>query len=205
VTQPAISREIRTLEEQLGVPLFRRVNRALQLTQAGAELYRAVDEALALIDGATERLAGSSGALAITTTTALASLWLVPKLPGFARAHPDIDVRIAASNDMVDLRSEHLDIAIRFVLPGGDVPNGERLVDYKQFPVISPQLARSRARPLRSIADLSQHVLLDFETILYGRPWYDWERWLHAMRIRAFRPAGTMRFSHYDQVIRGQP
>src|SRR5512145_3004004 len=73
VTQPAISREIKVLEEQLGQPLFRRVNRTLQLTQAGEELYRAVHEALALVDGATERLSSGGRTLAVTTTTALAS------------------------------------------------------------------------------------------------------------------------------------
>ena len=76
VTQSAISREIKTLEEQIGKPLFRRVHRALQLTRAGEELYRATDEALALLDAATDRIAESRKILAVTTTTALASLWL---------------------------------------------------------------------------------------------------------------------------------
>ena len=98
VTQSAISREIKTLEEQLGKPLFRRVHRALQLTRAGEELYRATDEALTLLDAATDRVAESGKALAITSTTALASLWLAPRLPRFNRLHPGVDVRIAASN-----------------------------------------------------------------------------------------------------------
>ena len=117
VTQPAVSREIRTLEEQLGTPLFRRVNRALQLTQAGQELYAAVDEALSLIDAATTRLAGASRSLSVTTTVALASTWLVPRLPGFTRLHPQIDMRLLASNDWIDLAREHIEIAIRYVPP----------------------------------------------------------------------------------------
>src|SRR6266568_5099426 len=99
VTQSAISREIKTLETQLGQPLFHRVNRALQLTHAGEQLYRAADEALALIDATTERLAGSGSTVAVTTTNALASLWLAPRLPRFNRIHPGIGVRVAASND----------------------------------------------------------------------------------------------------------
>src|SRR5207248_2393414 len=99
VTQSAISRAIRTLEDQLGQPLFHRVNRALTLTHAGEELYRASDEALALIDTATDRLTGSAGALAVTTTTALASTWLVPRLPRSARyARPQTSVRTSGSN-----------------------------------------------------------------------------------------------------------
>src|SRR6266571_3114006 len=125
VTQPAISREIKTLEEQLGQPLFHRVNRALQLTHAGEELYRAVDEALALIDSTAERLATCEKTLSVTTTTALASLWLAPRLPQFSRLHPGIDVQIAASNDKPDLERDQLDIAIRFVARGADAPNGE--------------------------------------------------------------------------------
>jgi DNA-binding transcriptional LysR family regulator len=201
VTQSAISREIKKLEEQIGQPLFHRVNRALQLTHSGEELYRAADEALALIDAATVRLAGAGRSLGVTTTTALASLWLVPRLPRFTRRHPGIDVRIAATNDMFNLEREHLDIAIRYVPPGWDIPSGVRLVDYEIFPVCSPALARDKARPLRTPADLAGHVLLDFEAVLYGRPWYDWEQWFDAMKIRKGTRAGTLRFSHYDQVI----
>lgn len=201
VTQSAISREIRTLEEQIGQPLFHRVSRALQLTPAGEELFRAADEALALVDAAAERISGPGRSLGVTTTSALASLWLVPRLPHFTRLHPGIDVRIAASNEILDLEREQLDIAIRFLLPGADIAGGEHLVDYCIFPVCSPALARSRARPLRRPADLEQHVLLDYETVLYGRRWYDWERWFGAMKLRRTRTSGLMRFSHYDQVV----
>lgn len=201
VTQSAISREVRTLEEQVGQPLFHRINRALQLTQAGEELFRAADEALALVDAAAERIAGPGRTLAVTTTTALASLWLVPRLPQFTRRHAGIDVRIVASNELLDLERERLDIAIRYLLPGADIAGGEHLVDYRQFPVCSPALARDPARPLRSPADLAQHVLLDFETVLYGRAWYDWQRWSSAVKLRRSRTAGLMRFSHYDQVV----
>jgi DNA-binding transcriptional LysR family regulator len=201
VTQPAISREIKTLESQLGQPLFRRVNRALQLTEAGQQLYRATDEALGLLDAALDRIASPGNTIALTTTPALASTWLVPHLPHFARLHPEFDVRLVASNDMLDLEREQLDVAIRYVQPGADMPKGELLVDYMQFPVCSPAYRLEHARTLRTPEDLAGHVLLDFETILYGRPWYDWEQWLGAMKMRRFKPAGYFRFSHYDQVV----
>jgi DNA-binding transcriptional LysR family regulator len=201
VTQPAISREIKALEDRLGQPLFRRVNRTLQLTHAGEELYRAADEALTLID-ATDRTARGRGADAFRDDNhALASLWLVPRLPQFTRRDPELDVRLAASNDAVDLGREHLDLAIRYLPPGADIPGGEWLVDYKQVPVCSPRLDRDKWRRIRDVADLAQHTLLDFETVLYGRPWYDWERWTSAMKVRVIKAAGMMRFSHYDQVI----
>jgi DNA-binding transcriptional LysR family regulator len=201
VTQSAISHQIKTLEDQIGRPLFRRVNRALELTQTGEELFRAIDEALTLIDNATQRVAGPWRTLAVTTTVALASTWLVPRLPRFAELHPEIDLRIVSSNDAIDLRREHIDVAIRFATSRMATPSGEKLFDYLQFPVCTPALVRNRRRPLRSTDDLARHVLLDFETILYGRPWYDWQQWFDAMKLRSIKGAGWLRFSHYDQVI----
>jgi DNA-binding transcriptional LysR family regulator len=201
VTQPAISREIKTLESQLGQPLFRRVNRALQLTEAGQQLYRATDEALGLLDAVIDRLASPENTVAFTTTPAFASAWLVARLPQFARLHPEIDVRLVASNEMLDLEREQLDLAIRYVPPGADIQKGELLLEYSQFPACSPAYLREHARDLRTPEDLSRHVLLDFEAVLYGRPWYDWEQWFGATKLRRKKPAGHFRFSHYDQVI----
>jgi DNA-binding transcriptional LysR family regulator len=201
VTQSAVSHQVKALEEQLGKPLFRRVSRALQLTESGDQLYRAVDEALALIDAATQRIVNPARTLSVTTTVALASTWLVPRLPGFVRKHPEIDLRVVSTNDAIDLARERIDVALRFATLQMPQPSGEKLFDYLQFPVCSPRIARSRTRPLRTISDLSRHVLIDFETVLYGRAWYDWQAWSGAMRLRNLRGAGWMRLSHYDQVI----
>jgi DNA-binding transcriptional LysR family regulator len=201
VTQSAISHQIKTLEDKLGRPLFRRVNRTLELTETGAELYRSIDQALTLIDTATQRASGPWRTLAVTTTVALASTWLVPRLPRFAARHPEIDLRVVATNDMVDLKRESIDVAIRFATLEMTPSSSDKLFDYLQFPVCAPAVARARGRPLRTPANLAQHVLLDFETILYGRPWYDWQRWFGAMRLPHLKGAGWLRFSHYDQVI----
>ena len=201
VTQSAISHSIRTLELQLGQALFHRVNRSLKLTHAGEALYRATNEALALIDGTVEELAGSDHSLGVTTTAALASLWLVPRLRQFSHSHPETSVRVVATNDRIDIEREHLDLAIHFVPPWEATPAADKLVDYLQFPVCSPALARSRKIPLRTPTDLRHHVRLDFETVVYGRPWYDWEQWSNATKLRSIAPRKTMRFSHYDQVI----
>jgi DNA-binding transcriptional LysR family regulator len=201
VTQPAISREIRTLEQQLGRPLFRRVNRGLELTKAGEELYRAVDEALDRIDAAALRVAGALRTLSVTTTVAMASTWLVPRLPRFAQLHPEIDMRVVASNDWIDLERAQIDVAVRFLLVDDPARARDKLFDYHQFPVCSPAVANDLSRPLRSISDLSRHVLLDFETTVYGRSWHDWERWFDAKKIQRAKPARSLTFSHYDQVI----
>jgi LysR family glycine cleavage system transcriptional activator len=203
VTQSAVSREIKTLEEQLGQPLFSRVNRGLRLTDAGQVLYRAVGDALKLIDEATDRLAVSGGGqtLTVTTSVPLTSLWLVPKLRRFIRLHPEIDVRSVASDQRLDLERERLDLAIRWAPPGSSVSGGEPLLEVEIFPVCSPALARDRTRPLKRPADLAHHVLLDLETVTTRGPWSDWGRWLDAMKLGDLKPAGTLRFSHYDQVV----
>ncbi len=203
LTQSAVSREIKTLEVQLGQPLFRRLNRGLRLTDAGQGLHRAVGEALKLIDEATDRLATSSGGetLAVTTSAPLASTWLVPKLPRFTRLHPEVDVRSVAADQSLELERERLDLAIRWAPPGSDIPGGELLFDVEMFPVCSPTVARDPARPLRSPADLARHVLLDLETATARGPWSDWGPWLEEMQHGNLKPGGTLHFSHYDQVV----
>jgi LysR family glycine cleavage system transcriptional activator len=138
----------------------------------------------------------------VTTTVPLASTWLGPRLPRFALAHPQIDMRLAASNDVLDLARERIDVAIRHLPPNASQPaSGEKLFDYDIFPVCAPALARDRRRPLRAVDDLSRHVLLDMQTTSNGRPWHDWQHWFDAMKMRAPKPAGSLRFSHYEQVV----
>ena len=201
VTQPAISMEVKTLEEQLGQPLFRRANRTLQLTPAGEELYRCADEVFALVDSTVRRLSGSAHSLAVTAPVPFASLWLGPRVSQFAQLHPDIDLRVAASNDVDNLERAQLDVAIRFMPRGKAALDGEWVADYKTFPICSPALARSKERPLGRREDLAAHVLIDFETIIDGRRWSDWEKWRDELKVAIPKSAQLLRFSHYDQVI----
>ncbi len=201
ITQSAVSREVKTLEEQIGQPLFHRVHRALQLTHAGEELFRAADEALTRLDAVTDRLIGSATALSVTTTTALASLWLAPRLPRFNRLHPEIDVRVVTSNDKPDLERDQLDIAIRFVAAGADNPDAEQLMTCESFPVCSPALARDPARPLLTPPDLARHVRLDYETVRDGRRMSEWDFWFDTMKIRPVEPASALLFPQFDQWI----
>ncbi|HQR78402.1 MAG TPA: LysR substrate-binding domain-containing protein [Burkholderiaceae bacterium] len=201
ITQSAISHEVKALEQQLGTPLFLRANRTLQLTDAGRELLHAVDEALSLVDAAAARISGTTKAFTVTTTVPMASLWLGPRLARFTRQHPDRSMRVVASNDVLDIEREGIDVAIRYLRRGAESAGSEKLCDYEIFPVCTPALARDRARGIRTVSDLSRHLLLDMETATNGRPWYDWKLWFEAMGIRDFRAAGSLRFSHYDQVV----
>lgn len=202
LTQSAISRGIRTLEQQLGQPLFHRVHRALQLAPAGQKLLQTTEEVFARIDDVAAQLIDSKRVLAITTTTALASLWLAPRLPRFNRLHAGIDVRIVASDAPVDLEREQIDIAIPFVPHGAHPPpTGERLLECEFFPVCSPALANDPAHPLRTPADLAHHVWLDHDTIRDGRPWSKWDVWFKGTGTSPVKPVSMLRFSHGDQMI----
>lgn len=201
VTQSAISREIKTLEEQLGLPLFRRVNRTLQLTSAGEELYRIAEATLGQLDDAVERIAGGGALLGVTTTTALASLWLAPRLPRFNRAHPGIDVRVVASNDTPNLERDQLDIAVRFVPVGDAVPDSQPLFQCKTFPACSPGLVNDSSHPIRTPADLAHHVRLDYESLRDGRNFSEWDYWFDTMKVPRVKPASTLRFPQYDHLI----
>jgi LysR family transcriptional regulator, glycine cleavage system transcriptional activator len=201
LTQPAISREIRTLEEQLGQPLFHRVNRTLQLTAVGRELYRATEDAFAQLDAAIERIAGSGRSVAVTTTSAFASFWLAPRLPRFNRLHPGIDVRIVASNNKPDLERDQIDIAVRVVVGKSDAHNSEALFECKTFPACSPALARDKARPIATLADLAKHVRLDYESLRDGRRMSEWDFWFQATKSRQVKPASTLWFPQYDQLV----
>src|SRR5450755_3358000 len=99
VTQSAISRQVKALEDQLGVPLFRRRHRELLLTEAGQTLLKTTTDVLRQLRETTARLrTGRGGMLTVAATISFASLWLVPRLNAFRKLHPEIDVRIAANN-----------------------------------------------------------------------------------------------------------
>jgi LysR family transcriptional regulator, glycine cleavage system transcriptional activator len=200
LTQSAISRQIKALEEQLGVPLFRRRHRELRLTEAGQTLYKAVGEALHTLREAAARLSSRAGGLlTVTTTISFASLWLVPRLAEFRRQHPEIDVRIAATNDITDLERDGIDVAIRYCLPEVAGPGAIELFGERAFPVCAPALV-SHGR-LSSAQELSRHVLLHYDDPERRSPWLSWEVWFELVKAHAVKPAGTLRFSHYDQMI----
>jgi DNA-binding transcriptional LysR family regulator len=202
LTQSAVSRQIKELEEQLGVPLFERRHRALALTEAGQQYYASAAQVLATMRMATERLRAHSGRrrpLSVTTTNSFAALWLIPRLAGFTRTHPGIDVRITAETRVQDLERDGLDLAIRHGPAALAGPNAVRLMGERVFPVCSPKLLKKTR--LAKPADLAQHVLLQYDDPDGRHPWLHWKTWLEVERITDLRPAGTLTFSGYEQII----
>jgi LysR family transcriptional regulator, glycine cleavage system transcriptional activator len=203
LTQSAVSRQVLALEERLGVPLFRRLHRALALTEDGATLYAATLEALGRLDRATRAIRHSERpqTVVVTTTPGFAGLWLIPRLAGFVADHPGVDVRISASNALVNLERDGVDIGIRYrpVRTAGP-DDGVRLFGETVSPVCSPRLLRPPHPPLARPADLAAHTLLRMEPD-GGNQLQDWGLWLQAMKLSDLRPAGVLHFSSYDQLI----
>ena len=102
ITQSAVSRQVKALEDHLGVALFERRQRALALTENGHALYRVATDVLGRLQAAADQLraSGQTPQLSLTTTTGFASLWLIPRLQRFTRLHPDVDVRISATTEI---------------------------------------------------------------------------------------------------------
>jgi DNA-binding transcriptional LysR family regulator len=200
VTQSAVSRQIQTLEEQLGVPLFRRHHRELRLTEEGQTLYKTTGEVLRLVRDVAGRLGTRpAGMLTVTTTVSFAALWLVPRLNDFHRQHPGIDMRLAATNEIQDLEREGIDVAIRYCTPKAAGKAAACLFGELVFPVCSRSLLAGRR--LASPKQLSGQVLLHYDDPERRYPWLSWEVWFELTQTTGVKPAGMLRFSHYDQLI----
>lgn len=202
LTQSAISRQIQTLEQQLGVRLFRREVRRLTLTAEGEVLHRAVAEALRRLADVCAGLKAARQRPRVTVSAALgiASLWLVPRLAAFQELEPDLDVLISADNRVVDLEREGIDLALRYGAPDAAPPGAALLFDEVVFPVVSPRIAATLPATLGA-EDLRQLTLLAFEN---GNmtPWLSWEPWLQGMGLAHAAPKAVLRFNQYDQMIR---
>jgi len=203
LTQSAVSRQMQELESQLGTKLFERRHRALALTDAGQQFYPAAAQVLATMRAATDRLRAQSGrgTLSVTTTHSFAALWLIPRLAGFTRDHPGVDVRISAATRVQDLERDGLDVAIRHGPASLAGPNAARLFGERVFPVCSPKLLRDPRRPLKEPADLRHHVLLQYDDPDARHPWLHWRTWLEVERLAELKPAGRLTFSGYEQII----
>src|SRR6201993_4907796 len=159
VTPAAISHQIHALEQDLGVKLFHRLNRSIELTPSARVLLPGLTEAFAGIQSSVRRLRAhnDTGTLTVTASPSFAAKWLVLRLHRFQEQCPEVDVRISATDDVVDLTKGDFDIAIRYGTgnyPGLDV---ELLLKNEVFPACSPQLLAA-GPPLRAPQGLSAHA-----------------------------------------------
>ena len=181
VTQTAISHLIRRLEEQLGIPLFVRRNRALELTREAESYLPAVRGAFEDLRRATERLRRPEreGLLTVSTTASLAAKWLVTRVAAFQDANPGIEVRITTSSHLVDFQRDEVDMAVRYGRGNWPGLRTDWLMAEDMFPVCSPSLVTGE-NPLRTPEDLAHHTLLHATV---SRE--DWQLWLTAAGLPA--------------------
>jgi LysR family glycine cleavage system transcriptional activator len=184
VTPAAVSHQISALEADFGVKLFRRLARSIALTPSGDVLLPGLSEAFDGIRASVGRLRAhnDTGALTVTASPSFAGKWLVGRLHRFQEQHPEIDVRISASDNMVDLTRGDFDMGIRY--GSGRYPGliVEKLMQNEVFPACSPELLE-RGPPLRTSEDLRHHALIDVQ--IEGRDplMPTWPMWLRAAGV----------------------
>ncbi|HEY8608331.1 MAG TPA: LysR substrate-binding domain-containing protein [Noviherbaspirillum sp.] len=197
LTQSAVSRQIRSLEERLSQQLFVRRHRAIVLTEVGEQLFQFASPWMdQFAEFAENARRGRANPVTISASHGVCSLWLLPRLGAFKARYPAIDVRLTADNRVVDLEREGVDFALRYcadsVAPRSAIPLFKEVI----VPVAAPALATGG---YRGIAHWDDHVLLELDD--RGRPWLRWNEWLrirgHALR----RTRGCLHFNQYDQVV----
>lgn len=213
VTPAAISQQIRMLEELMGVQLFHRLNRGLALTAAGKSGLAKLQDGFRNVNDAVEQIRATPErqTLDVWMAPSFASKWLMPRMRRFVDLHPEIDLRISASAELVDtevaapaltediLRRNGVDIAIRFGrghYPGCHV---DLLMNVNALPLCSPVLLQNEDKPLSRPDDLQFHTLLHDETPYEGRP--NWSAWLTAVGASFVDGARGLRFNRVSLAL----
>ncbi|GKS84042.1 LysR family transcriptional regulator [Acidovorax sp. SUPP1855] len=204
LTQSAVSRQIQALEEEVGVPLFLRHTRAVELTSAGAQLQRAVAPALERMDACVRLVRQTAGrkSVAITTWASFASMWLIPRMEEFQRENPDIDIRIDASDVAVDLETADVDLALRYSLPSANMSGSQRLFGEQLAVVASPWLIKSNP-PIRGPADVARFTLIeagDAHRTMHLE-WLTWRRWFELNGQEKLQPKRWLYFNYAHQIV----
>ncbi|WP_340118288.1 transcriptional regulator GcvA [Pelagibius sp. 7325] len=201
VTQAAISHQVKTLEEHLGLSLFRRLNRRLVLTEAGQLYLPVLRDAFDAIAAGTARLGQDrpSGPLHISVIPSFAAKWLLPRMSRFRDRHPEIDVMISANGALIDFAEGTFELGIRY--GRGDYPGlrTDLLLYDEVFPVCSPKLLEG-PHPLKTPDNLKHHTLLHDEVSRQDES-PDWRSWLQAAGIEGVDWNRGPGFSDSSMVI----
>ena len=203
LTQSAVSRQIQALEDEVGVALFLRHTRAVELTGAGAQLMRTVGQTLEQLDSTVRMVRRSAGrkSVAISTWASFASMWLITRLEAFQTEFPDIDIRIDATDTLVDMDTADVDLALRYAMPD-TVPLGAvRLFGEQLTAVASPWLLKTGKKLLRG-EDLAHFALLEAGDSHRTQhlEWLTWQRWFEMHQLHKLEPKRWMHFNYAHQI-----
>lgn len=203
VTQSAISRQVKKLEESLGFVLFERLHRELKLTEQGQILYEAVRDSLENLSRTVETLKQerSLGRVKVSTNNPFAALWLVPRLADFRGDHPEIELDIDSNNRLVDLKQEIFNVAIRYTsLEAVKAEDHLYLSGEEIFPVCSPAFLKKMGGGAGGVDSLHGQTLLHLNDPKGAWPWLQWTSWFESVGFAPMVGKGH-RFSHVDQMI----
>ncbi len=200
VTHWAIGKQIRLLEDWLGVPLFERRTRGVALTDEGADLLTDVSSALARLTSATGRLRGPestrrvSGVVRVNVLPSIALRWLLPRLSRFQESYPSVEVKVTTTSRKLRYVGTAFDIGIRTGAEHGSGVQCETLMPDRRLPVCSPSILRDR--PVETVHDLRRHVLLHSTTTRQA-----WSQWFAAAGVPNLTPARDLELDHtYLQI-----
>jgi LysR family transcriptional regulator, glycine cleavage system transcriptional activator len=197
VTPAAVSHQIHALEQDLGVKLFHRMSRSIELTASARVLLPGLSEAFAGIQSAVGRLRAhnDTGTLTVTASPSFAAKWLVLRLHRFQERCPEVDVRISATDEVVDLTKGDFDIAIRYGSGKYSGLDAELLFTNEVFPACSPQLLAA-GPPLRTPEDLLLHALIHDQAVERDPLVPTWPMWLKAAGVKDVPAAGGLTFNN---------
>lgn len=202
LTQSAVSRQIRALEDQLGLPLFRRLHRAIEPTAEGRRLFESVTRGLREIEDCVAglRAATENPQITVAASVAFSYYWLMPRLERFSARHPEIDLRILATDQRVDLRQEGVDVAILYGSGQWEGARSYLLFGERVYPVCSPAYLRSHPE-LRSASDMLDQTLLHLDG--GGNIWggVDWRVWLATQGATGQPVRRGVRLNSYPMII----
>jgi LysR family transcriptional regulator, glycine cleavage system transcriptional activator len=203
LTPAAVSYQIREIEDQLGIVLFTRTSRSIQLTPAGAVLFEAAGDALDLLQraaGRARRMARGSAHLRISLGARFATNWLLPRLPRFRAAYPSLELTLDITDAIRDFDADDVDIAIRFGTGKYGQARSDRLFDTTVVPVCSPKLLETGSR-LEEPRDLFHHTLCYVDCRTDGMVWPNWHMWMSAAGIDDFDDSRCVAFSDLSHVV----
>ncbi|WP_092130145.1 LysR substrate-binding domain-containing protein [Polaromonas sp. YR568] len=198
ITQSAVSKQVKSLEDALSTVLFLRGGKGLSLTPEGRQLFEAARNSLAQLASAVDRLlAADRVSVSVSTTPSFAALWLAPKLAQFQQMEPAIDVRVDASEARANLEREGLDMAVRLsqVLP--DDPAPPHLLQEQALLVAAPEVA---AR-IHAADGILQTPLLVYYDPATRFPWMSWPAWYERLGLKQSAQQPCLYFSQYEHVL----
>jgi len=199
VTPAALSFQIKSLEEHLGQPVFRRLNRAVELTEAGAALAPGTSDGFDHLTRAwrAAQRVGDTSRITVTAGPALTAKWLAPRLFAFVRDHPDIELNFSASLRLVDLDRDDVDVAIRFGYAARDTQHHTVPL---LFDWVTPMMIPEIAARITTHADLLKAPLIHQDDIRFLDPPMDWAMWFRSVGLEPPEQSGP-HFSQADHAL----